>query len=290
MQSGDGAVLVEIGEQNLFFRTRLIAELWERRLRKINKDGIYAYIPGVASLLIKFHPEVISVHEILDLLVSNSEGLAQESLDQVVPSRRVHLPVVFNDSGSQAVIERYMQSTGRKKAAYLPSNIEYMAKANGFSSVEDIESTFCSADWYVLSRCFFSGLPMIAPFDMRCVFKSQKYKYAYPPSDMVLVGQTEADLSPAARLAPTRRPGPWGTPVSCRRSTPSASLRFSARRADLTDEGRPKQTHREVTRSSAERSRPGPALVAGTAKGTNAFSSCATLTLCTGCPCLKPSS
>ncbi|GAA6015274.1 hypothetical protein JCM8202_002408 [Rhodotorula sphaerocarpa] len=173
--SGDGAVLVEIGEQNLFFRTRLIAELWERRLRKINKDGIYAYIPGVASLLIKFHPELISVHEILDLLVSNSEGLAQESLDQVVPSRRVHLPVVFNDSGSQAVIERYMQSTGRKKAAYLPSNIEYMAKANGFSSVEDIESTFCSADWYVLSRCFFSGLPMIAPFDMRCVFKSQKY-------------------------------------------------------------------------------------------------------------------
>ncbi|GAA5984795.1 hypothetical protein JCM10908_003507 [Rhodotorula pacifica] len=173
--SGDGGILIEIGEQNLFFRTRLIAELWERRLRKLAREGIYAYIPGVASLLIKFHPDVISQEAVLDLLVSTSEGLARESLDEVVPSRRIHLPVIFNDSGSQAVIDRYMQSTGRKKAAYLPSNIEYMAKANGFGSVDEIETTFCSADWYVASRSFFAGLPMIAPFDMRCVFKSQKY-------------------------------------------------------------------------------------------------------------------
>ncbi|GAA5964336.1 hypothetical protein JCM8115_006075 [Rhodotorula mucilaginosa] len=173
--SGDGAILIEIGEQNLFFRTRLIAELWERRLRSLAKDGIYAYIPGVASLLIKYHPDAISQADVLDLLVSTSDGLARESLDQIVPSRRIHLPVIFNDSGSQAVIDRYMQSTGRKKAAYLPSNIEYMAKANGFASVSEIETTFCSADWYVASRSFFAGLPMIAPFDMRCVFKSQKY-------------------------------------------------------------------------------------------------------------------
>ena len=225
MQSGDGAILIEIGEQNLFFRTRLIAELWERRLRSLAKDGrqsprmsfdvvrslrlstvgIYAYIPGVASLLIKYHPDAISQADVLDLLVSTSDGLARESLDQIVPSRRIHLPVIFNDSGSQAVIDRYMQSTGRKKAAYLPSNIEYMAKANGFASVSEIETTFCSADWYVASRSFFAGLPMIAPFDMRCVFKSQKYKY------VVLTGHGGDQAAHFRLCSPTRTYTPAGT-------------------------------------------------------------------------------
>jgi allophanate hydrolase subunit 1 len=162
--------------------------------------GIYAYIPGVASLLIKYHPDAISQADVLDLLVSTSDGLARESLDQIVPSRRIHLPVIFNDSGSQAVIDRYMQSTGRKKAAYLPSNIEYMAKANGFASVSEIETTFCSADWYVASRSFFAGLPMIAPFDMRCVFKSQKYKYVANVEDAEDTKRLTSDLAARPEL------------------------------------------------------------------------------------------
>lgn len=169
--------------------------------------GIYAYIPGVASLLIKYHPDAISQADVLDLLVSTSDGLARESLDQIVPSRRIHLPVIFNDSGSQAVIDRYMQSTGRKKAAYLPSNIEYMAKANGFASVSEIETTFCSADWYVASRSFFAGLPMIAPFDMRCVFKSQKYKYV-ACLDWIRGGDQGTHLG---LCSPTRTYTPAGT-------------------------------------------------------------------------------
>lgn len=39
VQSGDGGILIEIGDQNLYFRTRLIAELWERRLRSLAKKG-----------------------------------------------------------------------------------------------------------------------------------------------------------------------------------------------------------------------------------------------------------
>ncbi|BGO94863.1 hypothetical protein NBRC10512_002530 [Rhodotorula toruloides] len=173
--AGDGGLLIEVGEQDLFFRTRLIVELWERRLKAKKHNGLYTYIPGVASMLVKFHPDLISQDELLDVLVSTSDGLARESLDQVVPSRRIQLPVCFNDAGTKDVIEKYMTSTGRKKAVYLPSNIEYLAKANAFDGIDDIAKTFASADWYVCSRSFFAGLPMIAPLDQRCVLASQKY-------------------------------------------------------------------------------------------------------------------
>lgn len=164
-----------------------------RSLLTSSSTGLYTYIPGVASMLVKFHPDLISQDELLDVLVSTSDGLARESLDQVVPSRRIQLPVCFNDAGTKDVIEkcvlnsrskrdadvlpnRYMTSTGRKKAVYLPSNIEYLAKANAFDGIDDIAKTFASADWYVCSRSFFAGLPMIAPLDQRCVLASQKYK------------------------------------------------------------------------------------------------------------------
>lgn len=149
-------------------------------------------------MLVKFHPDLISQAELLDMLVDTSKGLARESLDQTVPSRRLQLPVCFDDAGTKDVIQkcvlqrfsaarsgrpsltaifnRYMTSTGRKEAVYLPSNIEYLAKANAFAGVDDIAQTFASADWYVCSRSFFAGLPMIAPLDQRCVLASQKYK------------------------------------------------------------------------------------------------------------------
>ncbi|GAA5900385.1 hypothetical protein JCM8208_005347 [Rhodotorula glutinis] len=175
-QSGDGGIQIDIGiEQTLSFRTRLIAELWERRLRAKNVSGLYAFIPGVASLLVKFHPEILPQRELVDLLISTSTGLAEESLDQVVPSRRIHLPVVFNDSSLAETMRRYKESTGRTKAVYLDSNIEYLAKANAMQDWKELADTFCGSDWFVVSRSFFAGLPMMGPFSQRCIFSSQKY-------------------------------------------------------------------------------------------------------------------
>jgi hypothetical protein len=43
--AGDGGILIEVGEQDLFFRTRLIVELWERRLKaKENKGEYFPYV------------------------------------------------------------------------------------------------------------------------------------------------------------------------------------------------------------------------------------------------------
>ncbi|GAA5929766.1 hypothetical protein JCM1841_002641 [Sporobolomyces salmonicolor] len=174
-QSGDGGILIEVGEQALSFRTRIITELFERKLREMKLDGMETYVQAVSSLLLRFNPAILPQQKLVDILLTTSQGLARASTEVTLPSRRIHLPVAFDDSVSQDTIKRYMASSGRKKAVYLPSNIEYLAKASGLDGVDNLVRVFSRSDWFCTSRCFFAGLPMLAPLDQRALLASQKY-------------------------------------------------------------------------------------------------------------------
>ncbi|GAA5852079.1 hypothetical protein JCM8547_000152 [Rhodosporidiobolus lusitaniae] len=222
-QSGDGGVLVEVGEQKLDLFSRIFVELWYRRLLALSIEGVYTYIPCLASLLIKFDPKVVSQDRLLDLLLETCKGLGAESVQTSVPSRRLVLPVAFNDARSKEVIQRYMISTGRKKAVYLPDNLEYLAKANSLANSEQLIERFCSSDWVCTSRSFTMGLPVFVPLDKRAVLASQKYNptrtytpagtlgYAgvgaaiYPvdsPGGMQILGRTLSSWSVGGRYGP----------------------------------------------------------------------------------------
>lgn len=80
-----------------------------------------------------------------------------------IPTRRVHLPMVFEDSTGLAAIKAHMASSGRKDGMYLPSNIDYIAAASGLPDSASVLARFLSSDWYVSSRAFFCGLPLMLP-------------------------------------------------------------------------------------------------------------------------------
>ncbi|GAA5838018.1 hypothetical protein JCM11251_006825 [Rhodosporidiobolus azoricus] len=217
-QSGDGGILVEVGSQTrLSFRTRLITELWERRLREKNIDGIYAYIQNIASILIKFHPVVLPQQDLLELLTSTFSGLPEASLEVSIPSRRIDLPVTFNDSVIKETIRRYQVSTGRKKAVYLPDNLDYLAKATGVDGVEGVVKTFTSSDWFCTSRAFFLGLPFLFPLDARALLASQKYNptRTYTPSGTLGYAGVQAAIypvdSPGGYMVIGRTLTPWSS-------------------------------------------------------------------------------
>ena len=62
------------------------------------------------------------------------------------PGRRITFPVVLDDKWNREALARYMRST-RDTAAYLPSNIEYLARNNGLSSGEEALKKLVSTDW-----------------------------------------------------------------------------------------------------------------------------------------------
>ncbi|BGP19359.1 hypothetical protein JCM10213_000988 [Rhodosporidiobolus nylandii] len=221
-QSGDGGILIEVGSQtNLTFRTRLITEIWERALKEREVKGLHTYIQNVASLLVKFDPVLLPQQNLLDLLLSTFDGLAQKSLDVSVPSRRLHLPVVFNDSTIIETINRYMETTGRRKAVYLPDNLEYLAKATGADGAIGVVAKFLSSDWFCTSRAFFLGLPFLSPLDKRALLFGSKYN----PSRTFTPSGTLGYAGVQAAIYPTASPG--GYMLLGRTLTPwSASGRY----------------------------------------------------------------
>ena len=64
------------------------------------------------------------------------------------PGRRITFPVVLDDRWNREALEKYMRTT-RKSAAYLPSNIEYLARNNGLSSADEAELDFAGLSWYL---------------------------------------------------------------------------------------------------------------------------------------------
>ncbi|GAA5977812.1 hypothetical protein JCM5350_006186 [Sporobolomyces pararoseus] len=200
-QAGDGAILVEVGERALSFRTRLITELYERKLREKDLPTL-TLIQGVASLLLRFDPKQVSQDELVALLTSSTEGLAEASLTTEIQARRITLPVIFGDSLSAQAERIYMDGV-RKKAVYLPSNIEYLARAAGVDGPEGVIKKFCSSEWFVTARCFFAGLPLMAPLDKRALLPSQKYN----PTRTVTYAGTLGLAGVQCAIYPVQSPG-----------------------------------------------------------------------------------
>lgn len=147
----------------------MFSEQWERRFRSLNVLGFSSLIQGSASILVRFDSNITNSATILSHLVSTSKGA---SLSESIKSRKVFLPMVFDDSQSRASIAHYMKTTGRERSVYLPSNIEYFQKV----IEKDVLETFSSSLWYVSARAFFCGLPFLLPIDQRASLAAQKVR------------------------------------------------------------------------------------------------------------------
>ena len=67
------------------------------------------------------------------------------------PARRITFPIVLDDRWCREALARYMRSV-RNRAAYLPSNVEYLARNNGLAGAEEALRLLVGTD-------FVSGLP-----------------------------------------------------------------------------------------------------------------------------------
>jgi urea carboxylase len=201
--SSDAGILAEVGEQALSFRTRAFTQLWENRLRERDIPGLQSFGPGTASLLLRFDPTKIDAQAIVQEMLATSAGLAQACLDSTVPSRRIHLPVVFDDAGSKECIERYSRLTGRDEAVYLPSNVDYLSKINSFDSTQALYDGFLATDWFVSARAFFCGLPFLCPVSLpaigaeslRIALRLKTCAWPFSPSDRPEIAPRVAKVS-----------------------------------------------------------------------------------------------
>jgi urea carboxylase len=188
-RAGDDYLLVEYGPLVLDFALRLRAHALMETVHTAGLPGIIDLTPGIRSLQIHYDPTVLSTTKLLGRLRTLEQSLpATDSL--VIPSRIVHMPLSWEDPATLEAIEKYMRVV-RKDAPWCPSNIEFIRRINGLSSVDEVRRIVFSASYMVLGLGdVYLGAPVATPTDPRHRLVTTKYNPArtWTPENAVGIG------------------------------------------------------------------------------------------------------
>ncbi len=188
-QSGEDNVLVEYGEPTLDLALRFRVQALLDALQAQPLPEVIDLTPGVRSLQVHFDSRRTSRSRILQLLLEVEAALAP--IDDIeVSGRIVHLPLSWDDPGTQLAVERYMQSV-RADAPWCPSNIEFIRRINGLDDIEEVRRIVFEASYLVMGLGdVYLGAPVATPLDPRHRLVTTKYNPArtWTPENAVGIG------------------------------------------------------------------------------------------------------
>ncbi|KGM14082.1 urea carboxylase [Cellulomonas bogoriensis] len=181
LRGGDDNVLVEYGPMTLDLGLRMrVHALGEALRRWADQRGDGAVIdltPGVRSLHVHLDPARLTTRELVDALL-DLEATLPATTDLQVPSRRIHLPLSFDDPVVTDAIQRYAAGV-RDEAPWLPSNIEFVRRVNGLDHPDDVRQIMVDAEYLVLGLGdVYLGAPLAVPLDPRHRLMTTKYNPA----------------------------------------------------------------------------------------------------------------
>jgi urea carboxylase len=188
-QSGDSALLVEVGPLVLDLELRFRVHALMQWLQRERIAGVRELTPGIRSLQVQYDSRVLSQRSLLQLLARATRELP-EIEDVEVPSRIVHLPLSWDDPATRLAIQKYEQSV-RKEAPWCPSNIEFIRRINGLDSIEDVRRIVFEASYLVMGLGdVYLGAPVATPLDPRHRLVTTKYNPArtWTPENAVGIG------------------------------------------------------------------------------------------------------
>ncbi|KAJ6550228.1 allophanate hydrolase subunit 2-domain-containing protein [Mycena capillaripes] len=196
-QAGDSAILIEYGEMVLDFTLRARVHAFETLFTQRNIPGILAFCPCIRSTMCHFDPTIISQADVVAAILAVQQAVPESIAEMTFPGRKLTFPIVLDDQWSRGALTRYMSSI-RDKAVYLPSNVEYLARNNGFDSSEDVLANLVASDWLVFGVGFYLACPFLIPIDPRCRLVAQKMNPSrtYTPRGSVGIAGVVAAIYP----------------------------------------------------------------------------------------------
>lgn len=171
-QAGDCAVLLEFGEASGFKLRHSFEILVFSQHHQMHQaiPGVEELTPGVCTLHVRYVSST-APRVILDSLALHVRSYA---IPEQVPSRRVELPLAFDDAVTRAAVERYA-ATIRTSAPWLPSNIDFLAQLNGVDR-DKLRDILESSNFLVLGLGdVYLGSPCAVPLDPRHRLFGTKY-------------------------------------------------------------------------------------------------------------------
>jgi urea carboxylase len=188
-RQGDRNLLVEYGPITLDLELRLRVHAATTTLAGLDLPGILDIVPGIRSFQVHFDGVRLREAELLERLTAIEDELGELD-DFTIPSRIVHLPLSWDDPAIHQTIERYM-AVVRDDAPWCPDNIEFIRRANGLESADDVYRTVFDASYFVYGLGdVYLGAPVATPIDPRHRLVTTKYNPArtWTPPNVVGIG------------------------------------------------------------------------------------------------------
>lgn len=188
-RAGDDNLLIEYGDMSLDLLLRMRVHALSNALSDTGISGIVDATPGVRTLHLHVDPDTIEMTGLIDTLIGLEETIGS-SAELTVPSRRIRLPLSFDDPSIAEAMDRYRTGV-REHAPWLPSNIEFIRRINGLDSVDEVRDIVFDSENLVLGLGdVYLGAPLAVPLDPRHRLVTTKYNPArtWTPSDAVGIG------------------------------------------------------------------------------------------------------
>jgi urea carboxylase len=181
-----------------------VQALWQI-LKDSPIDGVVDSAPGFRSLLITFDPAQTSRSRVIAEIATREQS-APDIKHLVLPSRKVLLPIAFDDSKTQDAVARYRETTREDAPNVVDGdNIDYIVRYNGFADREEFISAFLSATWWNGLMGYFPSLPSLFSMDPRTQISVPKYN----PARMWTAEGAVALGGPCVVLYPIEAPGSY---------------------------------------------------------------------------------
>ncbi|MEI6557866.1 MAG: urea carboxylase [Rhodospirillaceae bacterium] len=175
-QAGDGCILMETGDDVMALSSRLRVHLLTLAIEAAGLP-VEELSPGVRSLQIRYDSRRIRQPDLMRELIALEQALPDPA-NLKLPIRVLHLPMTFQDEATLGAIRRYRE-TIRATAPWLPDNAEFLRRANGLASIDEVRRIVFSARYMVLGLGdVFLGAPCSVPVDPRHRLLGSKYNPA----------------------------------------------------------------------------------------------------------------
>ena len=188
-RQGDQHLLVEYGPIVLDLELRIRVHALMEALAAMTLPGIIDMTPGIRSLQIHHDSLVLPQGWLVAALTEAEERLGCLD-DFAIPSRTVWLPLSWDDPAIHETVAKY-QASVRDDAPWCPDNIEFIRRANGLASRDEVRRIVFDAEYLVMGLGdVYLGAPVATPVDPRHRLVTTKYNPArtWTPPNVVGIG------------------------------------------------------------------------------------------------------
>ena len=151
---GDEHIFVEVSEEmslEAFFKSLSMTNA----VREAGIKGVTEICPANASYQIKFDPDQIHPDDLMSELKRMEEHA--NNAESKLTTRVIEIPVYYQDPWTHETLMRFRERHQDPDA----SDIEYAARINDFSTVDDFIMAHSGSPWFVSMVGFVAGLPFL---------------------------------------------------------------------------------------------------------------------------------